>query len=403
MSTEPLPSVVVVGEGARVAAEGGSMIYRKWVRGGKGIEPGALVVVENPRGEVLGCGLYDTVGPVAVRMVWHWDCPFRDSREAIEELLRRAYRARRRLGFEASAGMGFRLVHSDGDGMPGLIIDVYDDLAVIQSSSIVWDIHLDIVADVLVKEIGVTNVYEKSVQRTRRDIGLEPRQRLLRGERYTALIEEGVAKFRVDARRGQKTGFFLDQRENRLMLEKLVAEGDVVADLFSYTGGFGIHALLAGARHAVFVDEDAEALKMLRENLRLNGISEDRAQVLEENVWRFLRRAREHGSEYDVVVVDPPAFIQERSHYERGAQAYQRLYAAAAALAKRLLFLSSCSAFLTREDFQAIVGRALARAKREYRILGGIRGVPPDHPTRLHAQHLDYLKAAFIHVEEARR
>ena len=391
----PLHSVVVVGEGARVVREGGGIVYRKWVRAPKGLEPGELVVVEDSRGNVLGCALYDTVGPVALRVVWHGDCKFESPEDVVREVLIRAYRYRRMLGFDIGRRQGFRLVHSDGDLAPGLIIDVYDDMSVIQSSSIVWDVYLGLITRILVKDLGVNHVYEKSTQRTRRDIGLEPRQRLLYGTQYAKIIEEGSARFYVDARRGQKTGFFLDQRENRLQLENLVEKGDTVLDLFSYTGGFGIHALLAGANRAVFVDEDPDALEMLKKNLELNGIDVRRVQIVNENVWSFLGRDR---AEYDIVIVDPPAFIQSREQYEKGLQAYRRLYRASGQRAKRLIFYSSCSTFLKREDFLSMLGYALAL--REYRLLGGIRGQPADHPIRPNASHLEYLKAAFVLLEK---
>jgi 23S rRNA (cytosine1962-C5)-methyltransferase len=390
--------VLVEGTGARLVAEGASLVYRKWVRAPRGLEPASLVVVESPRGEILGCALYDTVGPVALRMIWHGSCPFSTPSEAVSELIRRAYEYRKLLGFEASNGSGFRLVHSDGDMLPGLIIDVYDDTAVVQSSSIVWDRLMEDVVNSLVEHAGVKHVYEKSTQRTRKDIGLEPRERVLYGNPGRPVINEGSAKFIVDVRRGQKTGFFLDQRENRIMLERLVSEGDVVLDLFSYTGGFGIHALLAGAKRVVFVDEDADALRLLRENLRLNGLPEERVEIIEANVWSVLKRYNARGEKFDVVVVDPPAFIQSLEHKDKGIQAYERLYSSAARLAERILFLSSCSAFLSRGEFRTIVGKALARANRVYRFIGSVRGMPPDHPSRLHAEHLEYLKAIYVHI-----
>ena len=392
---QPLRSVVVVGEGVRVVREGGGIVYRKWVKAPKGIEPGELVIVEDLRGDILGCALHDTVGPVALRVVWHGGCNFEKPEDAIREVLLRAYRYRRMLGFDIGCRKGFRLIHSDADLAPGLVIDVYDDLAVIQSSSIVWDVHLEEIVRLLVEELGVNHVYEKSVQRARRDIGLKPRQRLLYGTQYAKIIEEGAARFYVDARRGQKTGFFLDQRDNRLQLERLVEKGDSVLDLFSYTGGFGIHALIAGAGRAVFVDEDPDALEILRKNLELNGIDSSRVKIINTNVWKFLN---EDKGKYDIVVVDPPAFIQSREHYEKGLQAYRRLYRACGHRAKRLIFYSSCSTFLRRDDFLAIIGYALVQ--REYRLLGSIRGQPADHPVRPNATHLEYLKAAFVLLED---
>ncbi|AEM37996.1 conserved hypothetical protein CHP00095 [Pyrolobus fumarii 1A] len=389
-----LPAVLVYGLGAKVVSEGGALVYRKWVEAPRGLRPGELVVVESSRGELLGCGLYDNVGPVAVRMVWFGSCPFKSPREAIEHLIERALRYRERLGYTKEDEPAYRLVHSDADLMPGLIIDVYNDIAVIQSSSIVWDVHMDIIVDVVSKVVGVEHVYEKSTQRTRRDIGLEPRERLLRGSKTRTIIREGGVRFVVDVRKGQKTGFFLDQRLNRIEVERY-SSGEVVLDLFSYTGGFGIHALVAGARKVVFVDEDEHALAVLRENLRLNGINEDKAVIVQDNVWRYLRREK---SQYGIVIADPPAFIQAREHYERGKQAYERLFSNVAKLASSIAFMSSCSAFLTRNDFLEIVARSVLRAGKQYRLVGSVRGMPPDHPQRYHAEHLEYLKAVYVEV-----
>lgn len=393
--SEPLPSVRVRGEGFhRLVDDGVLMIYRKWVEAPRGLEPGRLVVVESPRGEVVGCAFYDTVGPVALRVVEVGSCSFSDVGEAVRSLLERAYSVRRRIGYVEGEAAAYRLVHSDGDYMPGLIVDVYNDIAVIQSSSIVWDANMSLLVETVSEVTGVGTVYEKSTQRTRRDIGLPPREGHRKGSRVRTVVREGEAKFIVDVRLGQKTGFFLDQRLNRLEFGRL-AEGTVL-DLFSYTGGFGIHALVMGAEKAVFVEEDEKALKILRENLELNRVA-SRAVVVAKNVWDFLRGEKER---YNSIAVDPPAFIPDPKAKERGMMAYERLYTKAAQLADSgaLLFLSSCSTHLTRSEFAEIVARSLVRAGRSYTSLGSIRGLPPDHPARPSAPHLDYLKSIFILV-----
>ena len=261
MAGAPPPSVVVHGEGARLVRETGVlMVYRKWVRPlASGLEAGSLVAVEDEEGELLGCAFYDTKGPVALRLVELWGCSFTSPGEAVEDRLERALAARRRAGL-AGPGRGYRLVHSDGDWLPGLIVDVYDTLAVYQSSSIVWDVHGDLLAEALRDTVGVEAVYEKSTQRNRREIGLEPREGSRLGEPGPVIVEEGAARFLVDPRRGQKTGLFLDQRENRLLFGRLAAEAERVLDLFAYTGGFGIQALVNGAGEAVFVEEDERSL-----------------------------------------------------------------------------------------------------------------------------------------------
>ncbi len=399
--TEPLPSVVAWGEGARLLREQGVlMVYSKWVRPlRRGLEAGQLVVVEDEEGRLLGCALYDTVGPVALRVVELGRCSYGTVGELLRDRLRSALEARRAAGLLEGEAPAYRLVHSDGDMLPGLIVDVYDGLAVVQSSSAAWDRHLGELAEALEEVVGVEAVYEKSTQRTRRDIGLEPREGPLRGRpRLPVVVEEAGVRFLVDPRRGQKTGFFLDQRLNRIDFGRMA--GGRVLDLFAYTGGFGIHALVNGAEEAVFVEEDREAVEMLRENLRLNRV-EDRARIVAENAWSYIRRALGRRERFDSVAADPPAFIPHPGARERGLRGYRRLYRDAARLAARgaLLFLSSCSTHLARDEFTRVVAEALMEAGRgNYTPLGGVRGMPPDHPVRPGAPHLEYLKALFLRL-----
>ncbi len=401
---KPLRALRVYGEGARLIREQGVlMVYRKWVQRPAGVEAGELVVVEDPRGEVLGCGLYDDHGPVAIRMVSTGYCDYSTVEELVLDRLEKAYRLRERLGL-AGPDKGFRLVHADGDQLPGLIVDVYGELVVYQSSSRVWDVHAKTLVEAIVKVTGCKSVYEKSTQRTRLEIGLEPREGLRYGNRPHTVIVEGEVKLVVDPRRGQKTGLFLDQRDNRLFLARLVEDGWRVLDLFSYTGGFGLHALAHGAREVVFVECDEKALEMLRENLELNQLDKSRVRVIAGDVWQAVRRLRGHKERFDAVVVDPPAFIPSEKDREKGSRAYRHIYSHALNLLSRrggLLFLSSCSAFLSVDEFRRIVAEVLSRA--EYTVAGGVRGMPPDHPARPSAPYLDYLKSVFVLVHSPPR
>ncbi len=389
-----MPATVTVdGIGLRKLLRGSGIVYRKWVRAPANLPPGALVEARSPRGETVGCGLWEPEGPVAIRVVEPGGCSYQTPGEAVEDRIARAYAARRRAGL-ADTG-SYRLVNSDGDLLSGLIVDVFaGQVAVLQSSSAAIDALLDQIVEAIVSTTGVEAVYEKSTQRSRRDIGLEPRKRWLKGRKPRVIVEEGQARFLVDVERGQKTGFYLDQRPNRLELEKLAVEGDRVLDVFSYTGAFGIHAALAGAREVTFLEEDPQAVEILRENLRLNGISNYR--IVASSIWRAEGVPRNY---YTIVVVDPPAFIQsgDPQAVERGVQAYRRAYrwAAERGAEEFLAYYSSCSYFLTREMFTRLVGEVLA--PHDYRILGSLRGAGPDHVLR-GEEYLDYLKGAFIHV-----
>jgi len=385
-----------------VLDKGTLMIYSKWIIGPRPkIEPGELVIVESERGELLGCGFYDTVGPVAIRLVSIGYCKYSSAREAVMDRLEKAYRKRKMLGI-ACTECGYRLVHSDGDMLPGLIIDYYNGLIVYQSSSIVWDKLQDVLIESLIEIYdGKISIYEKSVQRTRLEIGLQPKEGLRYGNQVTSIVEEGSIKLYVDPRKGQKTGLFLDQRKNRILLEHMVNsfENATVLDLFSYTGGFGIHALATGARKAVFVEQDRKAIEMLMKNIELNKIPKDKVEVVNDNVWKALRYLARRREKYDVVIVDPPAFIPYKEAKQKGKEAYLHLYRHSLNLLNRpgIIFYSSCSAFLTEEEFKEMIQSVLSQTN--YHVLT-LQRTPEDHPSRPSAPYLDYLKSAYILVED---
>ncbi len=389
--------VEVSGEGLRKLVKGTAVVYRKWVKAREQLKAGGLVEARTPGGDPVACALWEPLGPVALRVVHHGPCEWRSPEEAISYRLEAALQARE-LYRLVHAG-SYRLVNSDGDLLSGLIVDVYSDVAVLQSSSAAIDAHLDFIAKELRRVVGVSHVYNKSTQRSRRDIGLEPVAGWLLGRKERTVIEEGNAKFVVDIVRGQKTGFFLDQRPNRLEIYKLAVEGARVLDVFAYTGAFGIHAYLAGAREVVFLEEDPVAVEILRENLKLNGVQ--RFRIVAGSTWDHMSGIPE--ASFDLVVVDPPAFIQEKDQLERGMRAYSAVYRWASRRVKEngVLYLSSCSYFLTRDLFLGVVNYALTKEGWDYSILGSLRGAGPDHVFR-GEEYLDYLKGAFIHLRRKR-
>jgi len=387
--------VHVTGEGAERLQQGTGIVYRKWVKAPKTLRPGELVQVTTDR-SYEGCALWEPIGPVALRVVSHWGCPYSAPEEALQDRIESSLRARERSGL-ASTG-SYRLVNSDGDLLSGLIVDVFGgEVAVAQSSSAAIDSHMKGIAKIVRKATGVTAVYEKSVQRSRRAIGLEPRRRWLLGRKRTVIVDEDGVKFLVDVEMGQKTGFYLDQRPNRLELRRYVGRGDTVLDTFSYTGGFGIHAAHAGARRTVFVEEDPEAVRILRENLRLNRV--ENYDIRMTSIWNLIgaRLGR-----FNIIVVDPPAFIQsgDKESVKRGLGAYYKSYSWALEQADEafIAYLSSCSYFLRRDMFIRLVRDVMAGHRIDYRMLGSLRGAAPDHSHRA-AEYLDYLKGSFIYGE----
>ncbi len=393
--------VYVSGEGLKRLKEGTGIVYNKWVRGPSSIRAGEPVEVLSEEGDPIACALWDPIGPVALRIIFHNKCPYNDIRSLLELKLEEALLVRERSGMRDFGS--YRLVNSDGDLLSGLIIDVYnEEVAVLQSSSLAVDSNIEVIAEILEKRLRIRNVFEKSTQRSRRDIGLEPRQRWIRGRKEKVLIEEHGAKFVVDVVNGQKTGFYLDQRMNRLELRKYVRRGDKVLDVFSYTGGFGIHAMLEGAKEVTFVEEDPKAVELLKENLKMNNIQ--RYKILSGSVWEVMPNIKE---KFDIVVVDPPAFIQrgDEASIRRGKKAYKKAYGLALERADEgsIVFLSSCSYFLKREDFLSLISSIIiSRGFNCYRILGGLRGASPDHVLR-GEEYLEYLKATFVHLSSCRK
>ena len=389
--------VVVKGVGAKRLREGYGFVYNKWLSFPEG-EPsvGEYVRLVSVDAEVLGCGVFESVGPVGVRVLSLREC-FSSLEEAVYERILRAFRVREELGY--ADGGAYRLVNSDGDLFSGLIVDVYNDVVVIQSSSQAVDKIMPTIVEVLVEILGKDiTVYEKSVQRSRRDIGLGFVEKFYRGRKHRTIIVEGNSKFIVDVVKGQKTGFFLDQRDNRVKLEKYVKGGEKVLDLFSYTGGFGIHAANSGAKHVVFVEEDPNAIAILKRNIKLNKLGS--YEIYEGNVWSFLNKAISKGEKYDVVIVDPPAFIQSKDGFRRGYEAYKKLFQQATSLVGEggILFLSSCSFFLKREDFLKIIHETMLD-RYDY-VIVDVGRTSGDHVLRYVDKHLDYLKTAYVYVRE---
>ncbi len=384
--------VKVHGVGELKALQGSAIIYRKWVDAPRGLDAGTLVKVTGERG-LEACGLWEPLGPVAIRIVQHGGCDYRDPRDAIEEGLHRAYRAREAIGYTGYDA--YRLVNSDGDLMSGLIVDVYNDVAVVQSSSLALDKHLDTIAYTTASLTGVEHVFNKSTQRSRRDIGLEPREEWIIGRKQETLIEEDGVKFIVDVVHGQKTGFFLDQRVNRLELKRMTGNGDIFLDVFSYTGAFGIHALAQGARKAIFIEEDPRAVRILKRNLKENNMSN--YTIINNSIWNI----KSIGEKATIASVDPPAFIQEpgEAALAKGIKAYKRAYKWSIGQVDYggIIYLSSCSYFLDRQRFLQLISRLLAAHRPLYKILGPIRGASPDHVYR-GEEYLEYLKGAFVQV-----
>jgi len=291
-----------------------------------------------------------------------------------------------------------RLVHGESDGLPGLVVDRYADVLVVQFLSAGAEFWRDAILDALAGATGCEAIYERSDAEVRSLEGLPPRAGFARGNREASrcpIVEYGL-HFRVDVEQGQKTGFFLDQRENRQRVRALAA-GREVLDAFCYTGGFSIAALAGGAKSVTALESSAAALAVAGENLAANSLEAGKVEFLEADVFKHLRLLRDRGAAYDLVVLDPPKFAPTAAQANNAARAYKDVNLLALKLLRPggLLATFSCSGGVPAELFQSIVAGAAVDAGVEARIIERF-GAAADHPVALQFPEGDYLKGLLL-------
>lgn len=359
---------------------------------------GDLVAVYSADGEFLACGHYQ-IGSISVRVL-SFDSDVL-SPDFWEVMLSRAYQVRRLIANESTNC--YRLVHGEGDNLPGLIIDYYDGVCVMQAHSVGMFRAKNQICEALKKVYGdsLKAVYDKSSGTAPFKAGLE----LVDGYLYrradfkddSLVVLENGHKFMVDWTEGQKTGFFLDQRENRALVEKY-AHGRRVLNLFCYTGGFSIYALANGALHVDSVDSSKKAMAMVDRNVELNGFEPSRHNSLCCDAIDYLKTVEE--GKYDLIIVDPPAFAKHRGALKNALRAYQRLNAAAISKVAPggLVFTYSCSQVVDKEAFALAVFSAAAQCGRSVRILDRLNQ-PADHSVNIFHPEGEYLKGLLLYVE----
>ncbi|MDX9920658.1 MAG: class I SAM-dependent rRNA methyltransferase [Paludibacter sp.] len=359
---------------------------------------GDLVEVFDCRDNFLATGHYQ-IGSIAVRIV-----SFRQQEITAsfwEKRIARAYEMRCALGLVTAENNTYRLVHGEGDSLPGLIVDVYDDTAVMQAHSIGMHETRHELAKAIVKMVPeVKNVYYKSETTLPFKAPVDPEDGYLIGsdtKKYTAL-ENGL-QFNVDWLRGQKTGFFIDQRENRALLERY-SKGKSVLNMFCYTGGFSVYAMRGGANLVHSVDSSAKAMEITDKNIALNFGSDSRHTSYAEDAFKFLNGIQDSGVKYDLIVLDPPAFAKHREALRNALKGYKRLNAKAFEQIKPggILFTFSCSQVVSREQFRLAVFSAAAESGRNVRILHQVTQ-PADHPVNIYHPEGEYLKGLVLWVE----
>jgi 23S rRNA (cytosine1962-C5)-methyltransferase len=359
-------------------------------------DPGETVRVEAADGRFLAWGACSPSSTIRVR-AWAFDEAERIDPAFFERRLARAVALRSRL---AIASDGLRLVHGEADGLPGLIVDRYGDLLVAQFLSAGTERWKATIADALLAVTGCTRLYERSDSGVRALEGLAPAAGWLRGEGATEVtIAEHDWRLTLDVASGHKTGFYLDQRDNRAAFARWVRQLGLkdVLNGYCYTGGFTVAALMGGAARVTSVDSSAPALERLAAHVTLNGFDAARSEVLDADVNQFLRAALKDGRRFDAIVLDPPKFAPTAAHAERAARAYKDINRLALKLLAPggLLLTFSCSGGIGAELFQKIVAGAAIDAAVDGAIVQRLEGAP-DHPTTLAFPEGEYLKGLAI-------
>lgn len=357
--------------------------------------PGATVGLWSATGEFLAVAAYSPESQIVAR-AWDWQERAIDGAFFRERV---AQAVSRRAAFPRGPGdNALRLVHGESDGLPGVIADRYGDTVVLQLSSAGADHWREAITDALLESSGVVRVWERSDAEVRGLEGLPAVTGPLRGKREPAritAIENGL-KFQVDLEQGHKTGFYLDQRDNRLRAREL-AHGCEVLDGFCYSGGFALNALAGGAKSVTAVDSSADALALARGNAELNKLGP--AEWLEGDVFLMLRRFRDQARSFDFIVLDPPKFAPTVAHAEKAARAYKDINLLAFKLLRPggRLATFSCSGGVGAELFQKIVAGAALDAGVDARIEEWLHAAP-DHPVALHFPEGEYLKGLICRV-----
>ena len=376
--------------------------FHPWVFSGaiaaqsRDLQEGDLVQVLDDQGNFIAVGHYQ-IGSIAVRVLSF------DQRNIDEafwvERIGEAYSLRRVLKLaDREDNDVYRLVHGEGDRLPGLVVDVYGATAVMQAHSVGMHVQREAIADAIIRatEGNIRNVYYKSETTLPYKADLGQENGFLRGGSPANIATENGLKFHIDWLKGQKTGFFVDQRDNRSLLEHY-AKGRSVLNMFCYTGGFSVYAMRGGATLVHSVDSSSKAIDLTRANAELNFPGDKRHDAFAEDAFRYLQRA---GNDYDLIVLDPPAFAKHKEALRNALKGYTRLNAIAFEKIKPggIVFTFSCSQAVNKDQFRLAVFTAAAQSGRHVRILHQLHQ-PADHPINIYHPEGEYLKGLVLQVE----
>ena len=375
--------------------------FHPWIFSGaitripENLAEGALVRVVDENNKFMALGHYQ-VGSIAVRVLSFTDRKI-DHAFWVERLSE-AYQVRCALDLVRPDNDIYRLVHGEGDQLPGLIIDVYGETAVMQAHSVGMHCYRQEIAEALVEACkgAVKHVYYKSETTLPYKADLHQENGFLVGGDETNIATENGLQFHIDWLKGQKTGFFIDQRENRKLLEAY-SKGKSVLNMFCYTGGFSVYAMRGEAKLVHSVDSSAKAIDLTRANAELNFPGDKRHEAYAEDAFKFLEQA---GSNYDLIILDPPAFAKHKDALRNALKGYTRLNSIAFQKIRKggIVFTFSCSQAVNKDQFRLAVFTAAAQSGRHVRILHQIHQ-PADHPINIYHPEGEYLKGLVLQVE----
>lgn len=375
--------------------------FHPWIFSGaiyqmpENINEGDLVKVVDHKGEFLALGHYQ-IGSIAIRIISFVDIEI--NLDFWISRLSEAYKLRKSCNLIREDNNIYRLVHGEADQLPGLIVDVYDETAVLQAHSVGMHVERKIIAKAIVCacENTVKNVYYKSETTLPYKAQLNQENGFLIGGDETNIATENGLKFHIDWLKGQKTGFFIDQRENRKLLEHYSKDRNVL-NMFCYTGGFSVYAIRGGANVVHSVDSSAKAIDLTKANVALNFSNRTVHEAYTQDAFKYLE---EVGNNYDLIVLDPPAFAKHKGALHNAIKGYTRLNGIAFKKIRKggIIFTFSCSQAVNKDQFRLAVFTAAAQSGRHVRILHQLHQ-PEDHPINIYHPEGEYLKGLVLQVE----
>lgn len=358
------------------------------------VKNGDIVSVFDFKNEFIGAGFYNKNSLIAIRMLTN--LRISDLKELIRGKMLAAKQLRSLLYPEREA---YRMVFSESDFLPGLIIDKYNNSYVLQIYSYGMEKNIDIIIDTLKTDFGAENIFTKNEDYFRRLEGLPEEDKVYLGEAKEEIITEAGIKYKIEFAASHKTGFYFDQTDNRVFIEKL-CNGKTVIDAFCNAGGFGLHAALAGAKSVVFADASANEIEKAKHNYTLNELKQP-AEFVVDGVFDYLEKCGAENKKFDVVMIDPPAFAKNKKSLPVARKGYERLNRLALEAAEKngWLVTSSCSFHLSEDDFFAAVSKAAIKAKRKIQLVH-FNNASLDHPKLPQMPETSYLKFAVFRVVE---